>query len=84
MSSVGGIIGGVLCMLNQNRHHCMNATEVTLQPCSHADLSLGVPASLLACGSHDQSPQRQRVRIGVLVVEGRRGRLLSEGDPHSV
>ena len=52
-------------------------------PCSHGDLSHGVPASFLAWGSSGQSPQRKSPQEdwwGDVVAGG----LLTGGDAHSV
>ena len=66
----------VICGPNPNRpqqHHQLSSSLIIayksqflqpFMPCSCGDLSLNVPASLLAWGSSDQSPRRQRVPYG--------------------
>ena len=61
----------------------MVSASVAFHAISRGDLSLGVPASFLARGSIDQSPQRQRIYVRGL-EEGRNSGLLSGRGAHSV
>ena len=61
-----------------------NSSSVALHAMlSRRGLSLAVPASVLPCGSSDQSFQRHRVHRGGL-TEGRSGSLLPAGDAYPV